>query len=377
MLASPLPTRSQESPQGSPLPELSAAEAGEGAPADGTAIGDEQKIFQSTPLDERSFEEPPDEEGLEDDAFADEDICYDDDEDGVCDSCADLNENGICDGVEVEAGEGGTPTLPPAPEENPLTPLDGSLDRFVYQALTDDVWELLLDGLPCASAAPECIRELQTQATDNSLALLEIDSRIEEAQFRIDEATAQNKKLVRLEVFTPALQYFLTIGPEELSSETPAPTLSPLEKIGRIFTNPGQAIGILLDAVGVPLVQAIFGGTPGQVNRSISISELQIRVAELQRGRAELAQLTRERVLEMAVDIDAVKRQLQAEQHLLSLDTSRVELLQVEYSLGEWDTNTMINQWKSLDSRKVQVFRSYNALRSQLSQLRIIVIGPE
>jgi hypothetical protein len=52
----------------------------------------------------------------------------------------------------------------------------------------------------------------------------------------------------------------------------------------------------LLNVVGIPLLQASFGGNAENQRNAIAISDLQVKVAELQRGRAELAQKIREQV---------------------------------------------------------------------------------
>ncbi len=338
----------------------------------------------------------------------------------------------------------------PEMEVYPLNPAGYSLDILLKKRLNDGLWDIILGDLPCADLSSDCVRDLQNSAVMNSLALQEIDLRIEEAQMKIDEARANSKKSVLFETFSPALQYYLggeassfpteqsesyqvevpttevvqvpkvvevptvvtvpveVVDPEtgqvrieqrqevqmrqqvenkpELRQTTKLETRqrtverrSPgaLDRILADIANPIQLANNLLNLVGIPFLENILGGSDKAQSRAIAISDLQIKVAELQRSRAEIAQALREKVVEILLVTDAASKEFQIAQEIGLRDTNRLAIARINYQFGEGDSESYLAKISALDRQKAQVLRNFNQMRSSLEKLRVIVNQPE
>ncbi len=245
---------------------------------------------------------------------------------------------------------------------------------IIKTRINDDLWEAMKGDLPCLIATRECISELQATATGRNPLLLEIDERIEEINAKIEQARASNKKSIRLSVLTPGLQALLS--PQAITQNGKTRTTGGfLSNILSIFTNPVGIVDKLLSAVGVPLLQSAFGGNEQNQRNAIAISDLQVKSAELQRGRAELAQKIREQVYLAVFDYDDAAREFQIAQEVAKRDAARMQLLEVEYRFGEGNTNSYLNSLNSLDGRKAQTYRAWATLRSRLEKIKLLVLG--
>ncbi len=280
--------------------------------------------------------------------------------------------------TEVTSDEPETPTT--ALEEikvNPLEPVGGDIDTIIKTQINDDLWEQMKGDLPCLEATRSCISSLQAAATQKNPLLIEIDKRIEEINTKIEEAKVANKKSVRLSVLTPGVQALLSPQIITHRDGTSRQTGGLISNIVSIFTSPTSLVDKIFSAIGIPLLQSQFGGNPETQRNAIAISDLQIKVAELQRGRAELAQKIREQVYLAAFDYDEAAREFQISQEVAKRDASRIQLLQVEYRFGDGDTNNYLNSLNSLDSRKAQTYRSWAAMRSRIEKIKLLVLGVE
>jgi hypothetical protein len=198
---------------------------------------------------------------------------------------------------ESDAVEEPVPGKVPEPSQtNPLEPAGADIDAIVKTRINDDLWESMKGDLPSLTATRDCISSLQAAATSHNPLLLESDKRIEEINNKIESARASNKKAVKLSVLTPALQALLQPQVIKNADGKEKQTGGFLSNLASLFINPVGSLDKLLNAVGIPLLQASFGGNAENQRNAIAISDLQVKSAELQRGRAELAQKIREQV---------------------------------------------------------------------------------
>lgn len=259
---------------------------------------------------------------------------------------------------------------------NPLKPAGSDIDQIIESRINDDLWLALIGDLPCLEATRACISSLQQAAVSKNPLLVEIDTRIEEINSKIEEAKAGNRKSIRLGVFTPAVQSLVqthTVTENGQSRQSGGF----IRNVLGLFSNPVGTIDKVLSAIGIPLLQASFGGNEENQRNAIAISDLQIKVAELQRGRAELAQKIREEVYLAAFEYDEAAREFQISQEVAKRDKSRVQLLEVEYRLGEGDSNTYLNTLNSSDAKKAQTYRSWSAMRSRIEKIKLLVLAVE
>lgn len=242
-----------------------------------------------------------------------------------------------------------------------------------------DLWQEMQGSLPCTEATTTCIAQLQEVATQKNPLLQEIDQRIEEISTKIEEAKAQNKKSIDLSVLRPAARVFLepTFDTPVVQAGQPAPRQrGPIEKIVSLFTSPVGVVNELLRAVGIPLFDKLLGGGNEQAQgRQIAIADLQVKLAEIQRGRAELADKVKEKVALAVFDFDTSRREFQISMEISKREVSRMQLSEVEYRLGSNDSNTYLGQMSSLDRNKAAAFRSWASMRSQLEKIKLLVLG--
>jgi hypothetical protein len=149
----------------------------------------------------------------------------------------------------------------------------------------------------------------------------------------------------------------------------------PLEKIAQIFTNPVRIINELLAAVGIPLFDSLFGGSDQNQERVIAISELELQLAQIQRGRAELADEVKDKVAIAVFDFDTSRREFQISSEISKREAARIQLTEADYRLGGGNTESYLSQLSSLDRQKGQSFRAWASLRSQLEKIKLLVLG--
>lgn len=264
----------------------------------------------------------------------------------------------------------------PASDPNPLNPTGDSLDSLIQRGINADLWQQMRGGLPCVDATTECITQLQEIATQENPLLIEIDTRIEEINSKIEEAKAANKKSIDLAVLRPAARVFLepTFPVQSNFTQRQPGTI---EKIAQIFTSPVGVINEVLKAVGIPLFDKLFGGSDQNQERAIAISDLQVKLAEIQRSRAELANQVKEKIALAVFDFDTSRREFQISQEVSKREAARIQLTEAEYRLGQGDSNSYLGQLTSLDGRKAQTFRAWTSLRSQLEKIRLLVLGTQ
>jgi len=264
----------------------------------------------------------------------------------------------------------------PVTDSNPLNPAGDSLDSLIQRGINADLWQQMRGDLPCVDATTECIAQLQDLATQQNPLLIEIDTRIEEISSKIEEAKAANRKSIDLAVLRPAARVFLE--PTFPAQSNPAGRQpGTVEKIAEIFTSPVGVINEVLRAVGIPLFDKLFGGSDRNQERAIAISDLQVKLAEIQRSRAELANQVQEKVALAVFDFDTSRREFQISQEVAKRESARMQLSEVEYRLGNGDSNSYLGQLTSLDGKKAQTLRAWASMRSQLERIKLIVLGNE
>jgi hypothetical protein len=260
---------------------------------------------------------------------------------------------------------------PPRGEENPLLPPD--LNSLIEKKISEDVWAELKGELPCVDSSEACILQLQSRALSASPILKELDLRIEEANNRIDEARVNNRKAINVSTFSPYLQVLLQglFPPAQVNAQSP-PVVNPLTFIfGSFFGDlAGQLIGSLFNWQGLV-------STQDATNRQIAIADLQIKVAELQRARAEAAGKLREVVLLETLKLEEIVREFQIQQEIAKRDRARMQIVKVSYTFGEGSSESYLAQLSAYDRQKAATWREWSKMRTQLTRVKIIVLGVE
>lgn len=287
---------------------------------------------------------------------------------------------------EEEAADPETVSTDP----NPLNPAGESLDQLIQMQVNDDLWSAMRGELPCLDSTESCVRQLQEMAIGNSTALRAIDERIELVNEKIDTARANNQQTINLGIFEPALQYFLRIEDVPAVAEVrdsqgrvitpgqPARRRGLLDRIADIFTGGAlTTINDVLSLIGVPLFQSIAGGSPEQQQREIAIADLQVKIAEIENKRGELAAQLREQVMLQVLEFDTIRREFQIAQEVSRREVLRLQIVEQNYrfAVGDMDTPQYLREVSALDEHKASTFRAWSRLRTQLTRVKLLVLG--
>lgn len=294
--------------------------------------------------------------------------------------------------VEEDTGESVDPEMVNT-DPNPLNPAGESLDQLIQMRVNDDLWTTMQGELPCMDATEACIRQLQEMAIGNAPALRAIDERIELINAKIDEARANNQQTVNLGLFTPALQYFLKVEDVAAVNEVrdsngnivmpyqPARRRGFLDRVVDLFSGSSTlgTINDILSVIGIPLFQSISGGSPETQQREIAIADLQVKIAEVENKRGDLASQLREQVTMQLLEFDTVRREFQISQEVAKRQQLQLRIIEQDYrfAVGTVDTPQFLAQVNALDRQKADTFRAWSRLRAQLVRIKILVLGAE
>jgi hypothetical protein len=249
--------------------------------------------------------------------------------------------------------------------------LPPNLDELIDKKISEDVWQQLRGELPCVQANTECIMLLEARALEGNRVLKELDLRIEEANNRINEARANNLKSVNITTLSPFLQaaFGIALTPLQASKTSPV-VVNPLSIIfGNFFAN---LFGDTLNSI---FPWQSLQNTGEAANRSIAISDLQIKVVELQRGRAEAADKLRQTVLLEVLQLEEIAREFQIQQEIAKRDKDRLEIIKISYQFGEGTSEGYLQQLSAYDRQKGSTWKEWSKLRSQLTKVKILVLG--
>lgn len=257
----------------------------------------------------------------------------------------------------------------PKLEQNPFN--KPNIDAILQREVNDDIWRLLRDGLPCLETSAACLRQLQEQAIAQSPLLKEIDYRIAEANEKINEARAKNQKSIQMAVLTPALQYILRPAPQPGYTQQRENRL--IDHILGIIRGETGLINGLLRVVGIPFFNRNQSVNTEAQRQAVPIADIQVKVAELQRGRANLADEIKEKVTVSLVNFDEARTDFQTAQVLTSSAIEQFKVFEQRYVRGDYDTETYLLRQNELENTKAQTYRAWTKMRRALLEIKLLV----
>ncbi|MDM3853865.1 MAG: hypothetical protein PT120_02795 [Aphanizomenon gracile PMC649.10] len=194
-------------------------------------------------------------------------------------------------------------------------------------------------------------------------------------------------KTVRLSILTPALQYLL--GPTPTAGQAQPEGKGLIDNLVGIFTGKTGLINGLLNVIGVPLLVGSQGANT-EANRNaipterfaIAISDLQIKVAELQRARAQLADTIRGKVAVALVKFDEGRTDFQIAQVVGARAIDQFKVFELRYIRGNNDTESYLAKQSQLDRVKADTYASWGKMRRflrsaslSLFEIKLLVLG--
>jgi hypothetical protein len=92
-----------------------------------------------------------------------------------------------------------------------------------------------------------------------------------------------------------------------------------------------------------------------------------------------VAQGLREQVMLHALEFDQTRREFQISQEVARRAVLRLKILDQSYrfGVGSLDTPGYLREVSALDQQKAQTFSAWAKLRSQLTRIKLIVLGEE
>lgn len=111
--------------------------------------------------------------------------------------------------------------------------------------------------------------------------------------------------------------------------------------------------------------------------RAIALSNLQVKVAQIEQERAKVADTLREQVVLQVIDFDTIRREFQVSQEIVKRERLRTRLIEVDYRFGGGDTVQFLGNLSSLDRQKAKTFKAWARLRSQLARIKLLVLGTQ
>ncbi|MFL9455989.1 MULTISPECIES: TolC family protein [Nostocales] len=281
-----------------------------------------------------------------------------------------LNEEQPEQQVDPEQAESESDSVVPKTEQNPFS--KPNIDKLIQTQFTDDMWRIMRGGLPCLETSSNCLQQLQERAVGQSPLLKEIDARIAEANQRVEEAKQRNQKSINLAVLTPGLQYLLTPVAQTDAKKRPRGFL---DNLGALFRGDISLINGLLNVVGVPFFQSLTGGNEQAQTRAIQIGDIQVKIAELQRSRAQLADTIREKVVASLIKFDEARTDYQTSVVVAARAAQQFQVYKIRYVRGNNDTESYLTQENQLDRVKAQTYSSWAKMRRSLFELKLLVLS--
>lgn len=263
---------------------------------------------------------------------------------------------------------------------NPLNPAGDSLDRLIKLRLNDDLWKAMLGDLPCLETQEACIKQLQAMAVQNSHSLKAIDERIAIVNQKIEEARRNNQRTINLGVFEPLVTAWLKLDTVVTPGQEPQKR-GIIDRVIGMFTG-GSAmlsgVNEILSLIGVPLFRNLGGGDAAAQTRQIAIADLQVKVATVEKERAELADKIKELVTQQVLDFDVIRKDFQVAQEIARREVIRGKLRQIDYRYStKISTDSYLSSLSSLDNVKANSYRQWARLRNQLAKIKLLVLGDQ
>lgn len=224
--------------------------------------------------------------------------------------------------------------------------------------------------LPCLETSAICMEQLQNLAVANSPLLKEIDSKIEEANQRVEEARAQNKRSIQLSILSPGLQAILGTN----STNANGRPQSIFQRLGSLFSG-GSVFTEVIRAIGIPLLQGITRTNTEAQRNAILIGDIQIKIAQLQRDRAELANIIREKVILGLIEFDDSRTKFQETKANALIAVRAFQVYRLTYINGESNTQSYLSERRQVNSIKLSVYSSWAGMRRSLFKLKLIVLA--
>lgn len=252
----------------------------------------------------------------------------------------------------------------PGPSENIDDGSDGSgLDEKLENRETSEQFDLLKGDLPCLSSKPECIKELEALAIANSPELKAIEIQIASSSDAVKLAKVQGQGS-----FIESIQPFVSaIAPILLQNSRP-------QVFGEIRTSLESRL--LFEALPT-IISGRATSDANQTRNNQANADLQIKLAELERSKSEIAIAIKGKVTDAVITFEQIKDESDLQSTIVRREEVRSKLIEISYRLGESSTIDQIARLNDFDRKKIIAAQMRSRLRSQALRIQRLVKGSE
>ncbi|PZO45820.1 MAG: hypothetical protein DCF17_00280 [Shackletoniella antarctica] len=261
-------------------------------------------------------------------------------------------------------------------DDNPLNPVGDSLDLLIQTQINQDLWAAMMGDLPCLEPTTECISQLQAMAVENNLTLSIIQERIDGIDQRIEEARSRNQTAVWMDTVEPLMSRYLTYETVLVNGQQQQRGF--FDRLLSAFSSPLNAINEALSLIGIPLIRGVTQTNARAQQTAIAISDLQVKVAQIEQEKRKIAETLREQVALEILEFDATRREFQISQEISRRAVVQHRLLEIDYRFSpRIDSVTYLSHLSQLDRQKADTYRAWARLRTRLARIQMLTLGSE
>lgn len=223
--------------------------------------------------------------------------------------------------------------------------------------------ELLKGDLPCLDAKPECVKQLQELAIQNSPEIKAIDIQIASSSDAVKLAKVQGQGSF-FESITP---YVSAIAPILLQNSRPL-------ALGEVRTSLDSRL--LFEALPA-IISGRATSDANQTRNNQSNADLQIKLAQLEKTKTEIAIALKGKVQDALIEFERLKDDASLQSTIVKREEVRAKLIEIGYRMGESSTIEQIARLNEFDRKKISASQSKSRMRSQALRIQRLVKGSE
>jgi hypothetical protein len=221
--------------------------------------------------------------------------------------------------------------------------------------------DLLRGDLPCLDSKPECVSQLQALAIANSPDIKALDTQIASSGDAVRLAAVQGQGSF-IESISP---FISAIAPILLQNSRPS-------AMGEIRTSLESRL--LFEALPI-IISGRATSDSNQTRNSQANADLQIKLAQLEKTKTEVAIALRGKVADEVILFENIKDESNLQSTIVKRETARAKLIEIAYRMGESDTISQIARLNDFDRKKIIAAQSKTKLRSQALKIQRLIKG--
>lgn len=261
------------------------------------------------------------------------------------------------DDRNLNNGSSGKPTNPNSTRTEDTETLDEKLE-----AREESEQEELLKGdLPCLDAKPECVKQLQELAIQNSPEIKAIDIQIAQSSDAVKLARVQGQGSF-FEAINP---YVSAIAPILLQNSRPL-------AFGEIRTPLDSRL--LFEALPA-IISGRAASDVNQTRNNQANADLQIKLAQLEKTKTEIAIALKGKIQDALITFEQLKDDANLQNTIVRREEVRAKLIEIGYRMGESSTTEQIARLNEFDRKKISASQSKSRMRSQALRIQRLVKG--